>query len=342
MHGEIIDDRQFLKQIKSDSKGAFLFFGDEDYTKNFCIEASRKAVILDESLALFNEAVFDGSSLDLNTLKSSLESIPFMADSKIVIVKRFRPGDYKKDFLDSLITLLDNPGLFTNTLFILSCSYDIQFDTKKKTGIFADLSSCLTPVCFSRATPEKLVSWIFKHFEAHGIQADRTVCDLLVKRCGTSMYPLSLEIDKLSFFVASEGRTAVTVKDLENISTKDVSVGAFDLSNALLAKRKDEALRVLQNLKFNRVDHILLLGQLASFFCDQLTIKALMQEGLSKTEIAQTLKIHEYRVGLYMQALRSVSLSDVENMVKACAEADAKVKQGRPGYEPLEYLVCAL
>ena len=336
----ILDDKLFLKQLNSSPVGSFLFFGEEDYTKNYCLDMARKAVITDPAFALFNETVLDGNDLDLDMLKSAVETLPFMADNRLIVVRPFRPDLLKKEEAETLCDILAQAQNSQN-LTILACPNDVSPDDKKN-SVFQELSQYLTPVAFRKSTPDRLAVWVQKHFAANNVNADKSICDALIRRCGTSMYPLSLEIDKISYFVLASGRTAVAPQDLEEVSTKDASVGAFDLSNALLAKKKDDALRILQNLRFNKEDPIKVLSMVSSVFCDQLEIRALMEEGMPKSEIAASLKMHEYKTGLYMNALRNVSVQDVRNILKICSDADALIKKGRSGFEALEYLVCAI
>ena len=56
---DIIKEDVFRKQIKKGLSGGYLFFGEEDYLKSFCLRAVKEAVCPDETFAVFNEVKID-------------------------------------------------------------------------------------------------------------------------------------------------------------------------------------------------------------------------------------------------------------------------------------------
>ena len=79
---------EFKKQLTRETKGAFVFYGDEDYLKRDAVKLARKAIIADPTFAEFCHAVVtDGDiqrareELSYPTMFSSDPLYPYAASS---------------------------------------------------------------------------------------------------------------------------------------------------------------------------------------------------------------------------------------------------------------------
>ncbi|MBH9818589.1 DNA polymerase III subunit delta, partial [Clostridioides difficile] len=78
----------------------YLFYGREYYLIENAIKAFKDS--LNEGMLDFNLDIIDGKEIVLNQLISSIETLPFMDDRKIVIIKDFELlKGKKKNFTDS-------------------------------------------------------------------------------------------------------------------------------------------------------------------------------------------------------------------------------------------------
>ena len=91
-----------LKQcIKNAEDGRYLFYGEEDYLKNYYTAEYRRAVITDESFAVFNHLRFDGAAIDFAALSEAyyetLSMIPEYFKPDIIghldLVTKYNEGD---------------------------------------------------------------------------------------------------------------------------------------------------------------------------------------------------------------------------------------------------------
>jgi transcriptional regulator len=69
-------------------------------------------------------------------------------------------------------------------------------------------------------------------------------------------------------------------------------------------------------------------------------VASLRAEGLTSSEIASALKMHEYRVSMILRNDPKVEIC--RNMLKRCHEADLDVKRSRDGYSAIEKLICTI
>ena len=83
---DIMTNADFLKQIKNDPSGSFLFYGDEDYLKSHAIKALKEAMGIDEALEIFNFVQLDVLDYTPDKLIDMLSMPPMMAEKKLVVL----------------------------------------------------------------------------------------------------------------------------------------------------------------------------------------------------------------------------------------------------------------
>ena len=340
---DIIKESDFRKEIKSAPKKAYLFFGEEDYMKSFALKAASEALSPDPSFAFFNEMKLDALSYSPDALLDAIMPFPMGADKKLISISGLDLNAMKQGEIDSLISVLSQLDEYDYNTVIINVSCD-RFDygslPKRPSALFKRLSEHLCPVYFERNTPARLAAWVGKHFSHNGAIASPDICALVIDRCGRNMYTLSGEVDKISFFVLANGRTEVTRDDVMNISTAAEEFDTFALTNAIGARRRDEALKILRDMKFRRVEPISILAEISGLVSNMTAVAILRADGLTQGEIADVLGIHEYRVGLMMKS--GIDQEICRNMLEKCRAADLELKSGRGGYITIEKLICSI
>lgn len=342
----IIKEADFRRQIKTPCAGGYLLFGDEDYLKAHAVRTARQVICDDPSFAVFNDVRLDASDLTPDRLQNALMPPPMMADHKIVTVCGVDFTTLKQSDIEALCQVLEE-GMeqYPFNLLLLSIpagGIDVGYLPKRPSALLNRLGSCLTPVQFDRTTPQKLGAWIARHLEHNGVRADAAVCRALMETCGHDMFTLANETDKLSWYVLAHGRTEATEADVQHVCCAVTEYDAFAFANAVMEGRREDALHILAQLKFRRVEPIFILGEITRVFCDLLAVKAMMQDSAPTAQIASVLKMHEYKAGLYQRASAAITWERLRAAVTLCAEADAALKSSAQGYQPLERVICAL
>ena len=343
----IIKEADFRKQIKSEPAKGYLFFGDEDYMKTFALKAAVETISPDPAFSFFNVIELDSISYSPDALIDAMMPLPMMADRKIIILSGLdfvAMQSYELDELCEALGLLDEYDY--NTLIIDTTSdrfYAGDFSRRqpKYSSTLAKLAEHLTPVHFDRNSPQKLAMWISRHFTHNGVTADASVCSLMVERCGRDMFNLVSETDKLSFYVLSSGRDTVTREDVMRVAIPAAEYDAFAFTNAISARRHEEALNVLADMKHRKLDPIMIMAEITSCACNMLSAALLAADGLTQSEIAKVMNIHEFRVSKILQNDPDVFLC--RRMVTLCGEADTEIKSyNADGYAVLEKLICII
>ncbi len=346
----IIKGDDFRRLMKKGLSGGFLFFGDEDYLKLHTLYAAREAVCPDEGFALFNDMRLDNTTFSGAALLDALTPLPMMSDKKIVSVSGLDLTTMRQKELEELYEVLESLEEYDYNVLIISLSaegIEEGYLPKSPSKMLKKLSQYITPVHFEPATPAKLVAWCQKHFYHNGIECDDFVCRKLIERCASSMFTLSSEIDKLSFYLLEHGRKNVTEADIENVCCITLEDNAFALTNALLAGRNDFALAALAVMKFNRVDPLHIFSEISTVIGNLLMTKALVSRGASLDDVITAIsrpqkRASEYTAKNYISAVSKTSRERLERALLLCAETDTALKLSAKAYTEIEKLICAI
>ncbi len=342
---DILKESDLRKELKSTPRTGYLFFGDEDYLKAFAVKQARELLSPDPAYAFFNEIRLDAMDFEPQKLLDALLPLPMMADRKLVTLTGLNFNTMRQNELDELCEILALLPEYDYNVLIISVAADCfnpGYLPKKPSEQLKKLAEHLTPVNFERSTTAKLAAWTQKHFAHNGVNAAPDFCVRFAEYCGHSMFILASEIDKLSYYVLSHGRTEATDADMHTVSTPAAEYDAFAFTNAITENRTEAALAILADYRFRRVDPLMILGDVTRVICDMIAVRSMTQEGIPTADIAATLKMHEYKVGLYQKNLRNASEERLTRALAACTAADRSLKLSPTGYAPLEELICRL
>lgn len=340
---KIINEADFRKEIKSSPARAYLFFGEEDYMKSFALSKAIEAISPDKSLSFFNEMKLDALTYSPDALLDAMMPLPMAAERKIIILSGLDFNAMDKSELDALCATLSCLDEYDYNTVIINASsdrFDAGFLPKRPSSMLQKLCEYATAVQFNKNSPARLASWVAKHYEHNGVSASPELCALTVERCGRDMFNLASETDKISFYVASQGRCAVEESDILKASTPAAEHDAYALTNAISSRQRDAALNIVKDMKQRRLDPIIIMGEITKSVCNIYVVLSLSEFGLTSREISDMLKMHEYRISLILKS--GTSLHTCRHMMQLCRDADLELKLGRGGYSALEKLICSI
>ena len=346
---EILSDAEWRGRMLSGKEangvGGFLFFGEEDYLKQFDLEAARKHISPDEGFSFFNDLRIDALDFTPASLLDALMPLPMGAEQKIVSVTGLSFIGMKPSDLEGLCDALAALREYDYNVLILSSPsglLDPGYLPKRPSDLLKKLSEYLTVVRFEKSTPARLALWCGKHFAHNGVSASPEIASSLVSYCGQNMFTLSHEVDKVSYYVLSHGRTEVLAEDIRTAAIAETEYDAFAFANALTDGKNAEALKILSTMKARRVEPIAALSEVTRVFCDLYTVFLCSSDGKTLPEIQKQTRMHEYKIRLYQKSALSSGRQKLLRALTLCREADLLMKQSQSGYAALERLLCAL
>lgn len=141
------------------------------------------------------------------------------------------------------------------------------------------------------------------------------------------------ELQKL-YLYALETK-AITRGAVQELVPKSLEHNVFDLTNEVLSGNSEKAVQLYEDLLLQGEETIklnaILLNQIRLF----LQTKILAKMGYQQANIADTLKVHPYRVKLALQQVRRFELSRLERLYDELVENDYRMKTGQMDKELL-------
>lgn len=341
---------EYRDVLKSGISGGWLFFGDEAYLKHHAIEQTRAALLGEAGIESLAYRRVDCLELDTEKMTDAVITAPmlgFGADAEggkhltefhEIQFAALKESEWRQ--LDELFAKLSEQ---TDTVLIV-CTTPEELDAgnlpKAPSKALVRLSEHLTPVNFAREDATRLLRWIARHFSASGIKPEPGACERLLDRVGRDMYALSNEIQKLCAYIGSSNGERLTVSDVERISCSSTDDEGFAFTNALLTRDCERACAILESMRLKKEKPIVPLSAITRTAADLYTVRMLYTAGMSNQEISKKLKMHEYRVKLYVQYSKERTLKKLRSLVDECYRTDIKLKSSSlDGYDLLSRLV---
>ncbi|MBQ8370379.1 MAG: DNA polymerase III subunit delta [Clostridia bacterium] len=339
--------------IKSGAvRGFYFFYGDEDYTKNHTAAQMRRIVCPDPSFEAFNaiSLSFGDGELDVGQIGDALLAPPLMSTAKIVDVSLPSIDALKEKertaLLDCIRESAESGDDGVNLTFILRVTGG-GFDpgqAKRPSAFLSAAQKFMIPVDFAYQTETRLIRWMERHFAQYGLVIAQQTAAMIIARCGRSMYRLAGEIAKTAAYTANRcagtGFCEVTPADVDACVTRTDEDDAFAMANHILDGNTSAALECLGVKIRRREDSIFLLAQITKVFTDLAAAAAFTEDGREKSEFAKAMKMHEYKAGLYLKAVKAAPAGFIAEMTSRCADADQLIKSSPLGYEVIERLIC--
>lgn len=248
-------------RIKSGKlSGVYMFYGDEEYTKNFYYDKLAQAC---ENRAL-NAKTIDGEDFELSDFLTACHTQPasFGLDMFCVDEPEEKGQGYRlvrvmlpahKDF-DGIakkdekhfLSRIEDPDDGVIIIFWLRTGMSDEVSK----GIYKKISEAALTVNFKREAKGSavLVAWILKHFNHAHIEADRNVAMYMSNYVGSDMTTLKNEIDNCISYLRYENRDKVTIEDINFICKKNEEAQIFDISSKTLEGDYAGAMIALENL----------------------------------------------------------------------------------------------
>ena len=275
----------FFESLKTgDLRPVYVFEGEEEYIKAQAVKALCTK-LLPEGLEAMNLTELASPAAD--ELIAAVETLPMMADKRVVIVREYAPLSSGKagsdDDADTMIGYLPGASPTTCLVFLVKG----KADARKK--LYSYCKQHQTIVDFSAMTEPQAVNWIIRSMRALGKKMDSAVAERFLFTVGSDAALLKQEIEKLADFAGE--RDTVLAEDIEAVSVKSLECTVFQMVDAQVAGEYGEAMVLMQKVLSGGEDRMLILSMLLRQYRMLYQTRRLMEERVQQGELASLLKI---------------------------------------------------
>ena len=323
--------KDIIRNIKSKNfENIYLLYGREYYLIDNAIKNLKES--LNESMLDFNLDVIDGKEVFLDQLLSSVETLPFMDDNKITIVKDFELLKGKrKNFSEGdekyFIDYLDNISESTVLVFVVYGEVDKRKKIVKKIQEKGIVYNC------DKISDMDLFKWTKRKFENFETIIENSQVMYFIESQGyreknseKTLSDLENEIIKISSFVGKENK--VTNEIIDRLSQKKIENDIFKLIDYIGEKNSSSAVKILNDMIQEGESVLGIFAMISRQFKTVLQVKQLQIEGVPISDICKRLNIRQFVVNKALKQSRNFSDDTIIDMLNFILENDFKIKNG--------------
>ena len=296
-------------------KQAYLLYGEEAYLKKQYKDKLTKAMLPESDTV--NYAYYEGKGTNPAELIDLAETMPFFADRRLIVVEN---SGFFKNATPELADYIKN-------MPETACFIFVESEVDKRGKMYKAVKDKGRAVEMGRQDEKTLLYWLAGMVKKEGKQIKESTARYLVAKTGTDMENLEKEMEKL--FSYTLGQTEITVQDVDEICTTQITNKIFDMVEAVATKQQKRALHYYYDLLALKEPPMRILYLLARQFKLLMEVKDLSGRGYEKSQIAKTAGLHPFVAGKYIKQCHSFSKEELRSIIEDAANMEEMVKTGR-------------
>ena len=282
------------------------------------IDKEISKIVKDNSYEIFN--------LNKSSIKEVLEEAAYFSldnNKKFLVVSNsdiFGSDKIDESITDALINYFNNPNL--NTVIIFTTQKPI--DSRKK--IVKELKSKYKIINTPKMDKKTINSLLTNYVKENDFDIDYQSVNYIVNNCYNNLDIMFNELDKIMLYYNFPCR--IKYQDVVAIVGTELDNNNFHFVSAVVEKKLDEALKLLNSLKIYKVDSNVLATLLAREYRLMYYVKKMYQNKISLSEICSNLSLADWQVNkLYNNGIHYSESELLKNLVDLC-NIDMNIKKG--------------
>lgn len=310
----------------------FLLYGEEEYSKE---KAYRELLsrFVDPATRDFNVNILDGRNLTAATLLETCETLPVMADKRVVAVEKFlwlqnskagNDGEKKEEAERDDLLLAEYLASPPSHLCLILVAGE-AVDTRKK--LYKVIESVGEVRKFSAVKSGDMAKHLTDILQQKNVTMRYDARQLLLERVGNDLRSLYNEVEKL--LIAAQGQAEITKELVEALVARPLAENIFALMDAVSERQSDRGLALLADILAGGEPPVLVLNMLARQIRLLLQTKLLLDIGHPVSEVAGILKIPPFVAQKAASQCRRFTEQELIQALSAALETDRSIKTGK-------------
>ncbi len=321
------DIKKLREKLEFDFVGGYLFWGEEEYLKNYYREAVRKK-IRDEGMAEFNlvNVSFEKGG-KLSDISDAINTPPVLAPHKLIEITGLDINTLKKDEEKILIDMLS--GVADDTVILFYFHFDeLDISTKKakEKKIIRSLAQELLFVEFPRQPKNKLLSWTDKFFTSESLHISDVCLNRMIDLCDFSMTRLKSESEKLICRAKYGNLAEVPSEWIGEMVKPSAENELYELSDAILMQERARAVAVFENLVQQNFEPTVIFGAISKTVCTLSTLSSAYFGGIRCSDAANTVGLAAWQADKYYKIIPLRTFKGIKISLDECFECDKGLK----------------
>ena len=325
--------KDFIKVLKSkDLKSVYLFYGEEEYL----IDHSFKLIkdnLIDPTFEPLNYMAFEGKDLEFATIMNACETLPFMADKKIVVIKDLPLFKSKKEEKSTTPASKDPLVNYIGDLeeHIILIFVEKTKTIRKSNALYKRINKYGDVIEFTKLKGMDLDNWIEETFKKQGKNINKANINYFIeyssyldKNKDKTLYDLENEIIKISNY--SPETKEITRNEIELLMEKPLEMNVFNLLNNIAQKNGKSALKLFNEMYLSGQPILFILHMIVRQLRNMLKYKILKESGYGSGESLKKMGISPYEYKKVSQQSNNFTITQLENALEYALDTDRKIK----------------
>lgn len=299
---------------------------DEELVKDSVNKLIKPFVNNDDGLGDLNYANIDGMNTTSDAIINACETMPFMSDKKVVVIKR---ANFLKDKADSVNSktyseikdyLKDTPDY---TLLVMYFILTDKRDTPKKHKKLMGLDKVTTIVHVDKLRRDGYIKKVSEIFNEKNKEIGNVELRYFVDRAPNNFEMIKNEIDKLIAY--TDGR-AIKKEDIDKLLPNTSEDDIFDLVDLISQRKIEKAIDIMNELLFKSDAHMLIIVSIENQFKKLYDIKVEMQSGKRTEDIMSKFRVPKFVAEKLMNLSNKFSKKQLEKILELCVQCEGRLK----------------
>ncbi|MEG1751921.1 MAG: DNA polymerase III subunit delta [Clostridia bacterium] len=300
-----ITSQQLETELKKKLDSAYLLIGADEFLFSNCIQLIKQKCCF--SNEMMNFITLDDEKLSASKLLTELESMPFGADRRLILV---RDADFCESDKKDIIKYFENPNVYS-TLILWG---------NEKFGFLNKFSTIVECNKLKNYELQKIIdTWLLPYNKTASIE----VKNRLIELSSFSLGKIWNECKKLCDFVGI--RKEIMMEDIELLVPKSLEANVFELSTYIFKKKYENAISTLNTLLKNNAPQSILATIISTF-------RRMFLSSLSKdtdAELSLLLKVKPFAITIARDQIQSFSQKKLKLINELLAEVEYGFKSGQ-------------
>lgn len=262
----------------------------------------------------------NGPDVSLPEVLDELRTLPFLADKRVVVVRKadeFISKDRNRQLLEKYF---DAPCP-TGVLVLVVSTWP------SNTRLARKLKKVGTLITVAQPKGRELLGRLTAYArDAHEMRLNREAAELLIDLIGEDLPRLYSEIDKLALF--AQGEKAITPEHAEALIGHNRVFGAFEVIDAIIAANPAVAVdRIRRMFADDKSTEYTAVGAFAFHLRRMFQAKVMLDKGIARGKIESVLRIWSNKDRFFAQ-ISQMPLERIGEYLKRLGQTDYAIKTG--------------
>ncbi len=299
---------------KGEIKNFYVFYGEEEYLKNFYV--SKLCGRVSESS---EDVIHFEGKIKASDLQNACESMPMFGGNTVVVVRDSgifkNAGSGAESDFGFLSMLPEDSFVFFR---------ETEVDKRNKNYKLAEEYGIVFECRYQK--PEMIVKILERQAVSMGRHIGVDAVSLMVTGIGADLVRLINEVNKLALLV-DEGET-IKASHVRQVCELSLSAKIFDLTDGIAENNKEKSFTMLQVLLSDKMPPQQIMSSVGRHFMQLYNVRCMLDKGMSKADITSTLSLHEFVASKLIKQARNYTEAVLSQKIGLITQMDMGVKSG--------------